>query len=274
VTQRVSVGANGQQGDDYSTRPIVSADGRYVLFSSHATNIGPGGESGWDDVFLRDRQLGTTELISVDSNEVPGNQGGNASAISPDGRYVVFWSSSTNLVPGDTNGVYDVFVRDRLQGTTECVSNYSGGYGHSAEGAISADGRYVTFSYETSGGHLFGNLGSRNIYIWDRQNSTGELVSVPQGAGQTDGDSLRPSISADGRYVAFESKATNLVPGDDNGMSDVFVRDLQTDTTECVSLASGGIPSDGDSGHPSISADGRYVAFVSGADRHRVVGHR
>jgi len=269
VTQRVSVGANGQQGDHYSTRPLVSADGRYVVFSSHAANFGTGDEPGFDDVFLRDRQLGTTELISVDSNEVPGNWGGNASSISPDARFVVFMSGSTNLVPGDTNGSSDVFVRDRLNGTTERVSYYPNGAttsGPSWGGAISADGRYVTYSYEFSGGgHLLGNQDFKDVYVWDRQTATGEIASVGMGASPTDGDSFRNSISADGRYVAFESLATNLVPGDVNGKSDIFVRDLQTDTTECVSLASGGIPSDGDSDHPSMSADGRYVAFVSGA---------
>ena len=151
--------------------PAISADGRFVAFVSFATNLVPGDTNDATDVFVRDRQTGTTRRVSLGPGGVQGNGGSAGPAISANGRFVAFFSAATNLVPGDTNGTADVFVRDRQTGTTR-------------------------------------------------------RVSLGPGGVQGDGDSVGAAISADGRFVAFESDATNLVPGDTNGAPDVFVRSL------------------------------------------------
>src|SRR5260221_4084496 len=158
VTQRVSVDSGGAQGNTYSLAPSTSADGRYVAFVSHATNLVPGDTNGVEDVFVRDRLSGATEWVSVDSG---GAQGNNASgvggvffktSISADGRYVAFASYATNLVPGDTNGFTDVFVHDRQNSATEQVSVDSVGAQGNSDSclssliSISADGRYGAFA--------------------------------------------------------------------------------------------------------------------------------
>jgi Tol biopolymer transport system component len=278
-TQLVSVDSSGAQGNATSRFSSVSADGRYVVFASSATNLVPSDTNGFIDVFVRDRQTGTTELASVSSSGVQGNGNSGDSiggslpgfAISADGRYVAFWSQATNLVASDTNGFIDVFVRDRQAGTTELVSvSSSGVQGNSysvGRLAISADGRYVAF-FSNASNLVAGDTNHwMDIFVRDRQAGTTERVSVDSSGAQGDGPSFEgPSISADGRYVAFASYATNLVPGDTNATQDVFVHDRQTGATERVSVDSGGIEGDNSSTYPSISADGRYVAFLSSAD--------
>jgi Tol biopolymer transport system component len=266
TTERVSVDSLGAQGNGTSVAPSISADGRYVAFSSLASLVS--GDTNFDDdVFVHDRQGGTTERVSVDSFGTQGNSDSYAPSISADGRYVAFWSRATNLVGGDTNGAYDVFIRDRQSGTTERVSIDSlgaQGNGDSRYPSISADGRYVAFhSVATNlvGGDTNGWL---DVFVRDRQSGTTERVSVDSFGAQGNGESLAPSISADGRYVAFTSAASNLVSGDTNGAPDVFVRDRQSATTERVnidSLGAQGNDSSSESRAPSISADGRYVAF-------------
>jgi Tol biopolymer transport system component len=216
---------------------------------------------------------GTTERVSVDSS---GNQGNGPSggfgirglAISADGRYVAFRSDATNLVPGDTNGVEDVFVHDRQTGVTERVSVDSSGKegnSHSVAPAISGDGRYVAFLSGASNLVPGDTNGHEDVFVHDRQTEVTERVSVDSSGKEGKGWSRNPAISADGRYVAFESEASNLVPGDTNGDPDVFVHDRQAGVTERVSVDSSGNQGMGWSFHPAISADGRYVAFDSWA---------
>ena len=211
--------------------------------------------------------LGDTERVSVSSS---GDQGDLASAtaydrcFSADGRYVAFESSSSNLVPGDTNGTRDVFVHDRVTGGTERVSvSSSGGQGNdwSDSPSISADGRYVAF-YSRASNLVAGDTNAvADIFVHDRVTGGTERVSVSSTGEQ--GDGAWPSISADGRYVAFYSSASNLVPGDTNGAFDVFVHDRVTGETIRVSVSSSGVEGNSMSGLPTISADGRYVAFHS-----------
>ena len=230
TTQRVSLAADGTQGNDYSEYPAISADGRYVAFESDASNLVPGDTNeGWD-VFVRDLRSGTTELVSVATNGTQANSYSSAPAISADGRYVAFWSGASNLVPGDTNEHYDVFVRDRQLGTTDRVSVASNGTqanGDSAFPAISADGRYVTFESEASNVVPGDTNHARDVFVRDLRSGTTERVSVATDGTQANSDSLIPAISADGRYVAFDSAASNVVPGDTNDLEDVFVRDLK-----------------------------------------------
>jgi len=267
-TERVSMDSSGVQGNHHSYVPSISADGRFVAFKSRATNLVPGDTNGYQDVFVRDRDTGTTTRVSVDSSGVQGNHRSASLSISADGRYVAFSSEATNLVPGDTNGKEDVFVRDRDTGTTTRVSVDSSGVqgdGNSFAPSISADGRFVAFASGATNLVPGDTNGLRDVFVHDRDTGTNTLVSVDSSGVQGNIQSWVPSISADGRYVAFSSEATNLVPGDTNGYFDVFVHDRDTGTTTRVSVDSSGVQGDGGSGVGGLSADGRYVAFGSAA---------
>jgi Tol biopolymer transport system component len=273
TTERVSVDSSGAEGNQSSDDPSISADGRFVAFASYATNLVPGDTNGFTDVFVHDRQTGATERVSVSTSGEQGNSFSFWTCISADGRCVAFNSSASNLVPGDTNLAYDVFVHDRLTGTTERVSVDSSGVQGDGDStglcSISADGRFVAFaSYATNLVPGDTNL-AYDVFVHDRQTGATERVSVDSsGVEGNDGSyrgSYRPSISADGRFVGFDSGASNLVPGDTNGYEDIFVHDRQTGATERVSVDSSGVQGNSLSQSPSISADGRYVAFWSGA---------
>jgi Tol biopolymer transport system component/pimeloyl-ACP methyl ester carboxylesterase len=269
VTERVSVDSVGAQANDYSAEPAISADGRYVAFWSLADNLVPGDTNGSQDVFVHDRQTGTTERVSVDN---AGNQADSASEspeISSDGRYVAFASWASNLVPGDTNGQEDIFVHDRQTGATERVSVDSSGNqatSNSYVPAISANGRYVAFACWDCN-LVSGDTNSTfDVFVHDRQTGTTERVSVDSAGTQGNWWSDWPTISADGRYVAFVSLASNLVPEDTNGNWDIFIHDRATGATERVSVNSSGEQADnGSQSRAAISADGRYVAFSSWA---------
>jgi Tol biopolymer transport system component len=275
TTEWISRNVNGGISDNWSVSPAITPDARYVAFASYATDIVSGDTNGVWDVFVRDRQTGTTQRVSVDSNGIEGNNDSfltGSLALSADGRYVVFDSLASNLVPGDTNGWFDVFLRDRLMGTTERVSLDSAGMeadGPSEYGiAMSADGRYVAFTSFATNLVPGDTNGAHDVFVKDRQTGTTERVSVDSSGAEANGDSdfnSTLSISSDGRFVAFQSRASNLVSGDTNSAQDIFVRDRQAGTTERVSVATGGVQGDLASTHPAISGDGRYVAFVSDA---------
>jgi archaellum component FlaF (FlaF/FlaG flagellin family) len=302
ITSRVSVDSSGNQSNYTSLNPAISADGRYVTFSSSANNLVPGDTNGYPDIFVHDRQTGSTSRVSVDSS---GNQSSGISdnhAISADGRYVTFSSYATDLVTGDTYGYENaIFVHDRQTGSTSRVSvggNFgsdisadgryvtfdgflydrqtditsqvyvasSGGLSGSKNTAISADGRYVTFS-SSANNVVPGDTNNRgDIFLYDRQTGSTSRVSVDSSGNQSNGYSRLPDISADGRYVTFVSDANNLLPGDTNRAEDIFLYDRLTGITTRVSTDSSGNQSNGDSLYPAISADGRYVTFNSAAN--------
>ncbi len=274
VTSRVSVDSAGAQANADSYPSSISADGRYVAFLSFADDLVAGDTNAAYDVFVRDRQSGTTERVSVDSAGAQGNGSSLNGSISADGRYVAFESVATDLVAGDTNGVSDIFVHDRLTGTTERVSVDSAGVqgnDFSLAPSISGDGRFVAFlSGATNLVSGDTNLVS-DVIVHDRQTGTTERVSVDSAGVEGNGYCYSCSISADGCFVAFQSYSSNLVPGDANGFGDVFVRDRQSGTTERVSVGPGGLEGDGESYASLISADGRYADFSSSAD-HLVTG--
>jgi Tol biopolymer transport system component len=253
-TARVSVSSSHHQGDRPSFTAGISAHGRFVAFTSQATNLVPGDTNERQDAFVTDRRTGRTQRVSVSSTGAqakPGpdpNGGSAALGISADGRYVLFRSDAPNLVDGDTNGESDAFVRDRLTGKTRRIP--PAGIGVNA-GVLSADGRYAVLE------------AGDNIYRYDLRSR--HLLSLTSGANGWNQD---PSVSADGRYAAFTSIASNLVRGDTNKLPDVFVRDVLTGKTTRVSVTSAGKQGVGKkysngSNAPAISSDGRYVAFHS-----------
>ncbi len=305
VTELVSVATDGTPGNDYSILTSMSSDGRFVAFYSAASNLVPDDTNNAVDIFVRDRQTGTTELVSIATDGTLANDDSLWPSISDDGRYVAFSSWSSNLVPNNNSfepyNYYQLqkFVRDRQTGFTELVSvatdgtpanNTTGSY--SWVTSISPDGRYVAFM--TAAGNLVPNDNDNDfdIFVRDLQQGTTELVSVI--SNDFSDDYWRPgipSISADGRYIAFSAYDSRLLAPFPNYSDDyndetayydardayyesydrkTFIRDLQTGVTELVSVASNGTPGNKNSdrygwGEPSISADGRYVAFGSEA---------
>jgi Tol biopolymer transport system component len=219
------------------------------------------------------------ERVSVASNGTQGNDTSWEPSIGADGRYVAFASDATNLVTPTTNGLMQIFVRDRQTGITTLVScDNSGNQGNntSVYPSISTDGRYVAFQSQSTNLVSVGIPMGTQMFVRDRQTNTTTLISVDPGGAQGNGDSEMPSISADGRYVAFESRASNLVTISTSDRQ-IFVRDLQANKTTLVSVDSSGNQGNDRSFHPSISSDGRYVAFDSFANNlvtGDVNGHR
>ncbi|MFQ5748284.1 MAG: TolB family protein [Planctomycetota bacterium] len=265
-TSRVSVATGGIQADAKSERASISSDARFVVFGSDATNLVAGDFNFVRDVFVHDRQTGTTKLISVST------AGGNANGqsirpvVSAAGRFVAFQSDASNLVAGDFNLIGDIFLRDRLNQTTVRVSVSTAGLegnGFSTRPALSADGRFV--AYRSGASNLVAgdtNLAD-DIFVRDTQLGTTVRVSVSSLGAQANGPSDRPAISDDGRFVGFWSDASNLVPGDTNFARDIFVFDLQTGQIVRASISTAGVESNGASSRPSLSFDGRFIAFRS-----------
>lgn len=263
-----SVSSLGVQANASSGGAKLSADGRYVAFSSTATNLVAGDTNGSNDVFVRDRPLGTTVRVSVSSSGVESNGHSHTPAISGDGRYVAFESAATNLVAGITNSVWDIFVHDIVTGTTERVSVSSAGgqsNGDSRFASISADGRYVSFTSQADTLVSGPTNGRTDVYVRDRALDTTERVSVSSSGALGNDNSYSSAISDDGRYVVFSSHAGNLDPADQTASEDVFVRDRQADVTFLASLSTTGVQANSWSFWPAISSDGRYIAFVSDA---------
>lgn len=264
-------GVSGAKGNRESLDPSISGDGRFVAFASRASNLDPadaepdppaaavGIEPAWD-IFVRDLATGTTELVSR-ATGVAGSDGNRASlspAISADGRFVAFQSFATNLHPGDTDPTGDIYVRDLQTDTTTFVGRgpaaTRGKMVHDASWpSISSDGQSVAFS----------NWGA--IYLWKARSGRTARVDVASSRANANSDSGFPSLSGNGRYVAFSSYASNLQLFHTAPFPDVFVRDLARGTTVLASRAAGpiGAPGKGGSREPSISADGRLVAFES-----------
>ena len=267
-TTRVSLTHGGVQGNSASGVPCLSGGGRFVAFESLASNLVPGDSNESTDVFVHDRQTGETTRVSTDSRGRQADGPSAGSSVDGRGRYVAFESLASNLVDGDTNRVSDVFVHDRQTGKTTRVSVDSRGRqanGGSAAPSLSGDGRFVGF------GSYASNLvdGDTNqdidVFIHDRQTGKTIRVSVDSQGRQANGSSGVPAVSADGRWVAFHSFASNLVDGDTNGSLDIFVHDRETGSTTRTSLTGRGLETNGPSRDSTVSVDGRFVAFESEA---------
>jgi hypothetical protein len=266
VTVLVSVSSEGEQGNNSSWMPFISADGRFVAYASHASNLVLEDTNGLSDIFVYDLKSGITERVSVSAQGQQGDGPSYHPSISADGRFVVYQSTAANLVTGDTNEVEDIFIYDRVSHVTEIVSVSSEGErgnGSSKYPFISADAKFVAFSSLASNLVTGDTNGTGDVFIRDLENSITERVSVSSDDQQGNGLSEWPAISADGHIVAFHSDASNLVPEDTNGATDTFVHDRESRVTERVSVSSEGLQGKGMSWFPSITADGRFVGFIS-----------
>jgi Tol biopolymer transport system component len=235
-TERVSVASDGTQTSSPSYAPAISGDGRFVAFSSPASNLVADDTNAAWDVFVHDRHTGTTERVSVTSGGAQVKWHSVYPSLSADGRFVAFDSDGgshrpdvgPNLVPGDTNGTWDVFVHDRQTATIERVSvSSTGAQGNSVSmlPAISGDGRYVAYVSSATNLVAGDTNGAADVFVRDRHSRRTERVSVGLAGAEGHAASWYPTISADGRFVAFDSDATNLVAGDTNGVGHVFARD-------------------------------------------------
>lgn len=276
TTERVSIASDGTQGNDgsgffsYAGDGVpITPDGRFVAFASAASNLVPNDTNNTVDVFVHDRLSKLTEIVSVTSAGEQGSTGSHSRSMTPDGRYIVF-DSFSDFSPGDGahNTNNDVFLRDRQTGQTIRVSSIpkdpSGVYSPWSETpVISADGRYVAFFSRYCNFVRPCNNDTRDIFVHDLDTGIFKMVSVSSEGEQGNNGSTLPSINADGRYIAFESQASNLVPGDTNTSMDIFIRDQEAGTTKRLSVSSDGNQGNDESRFPSISSDGRYVSFQS-----------
>jgi Tol biopolymer transport system component len=264
TTRRISIGPDGVQSDGASENPKISANGRYVVYDSLAENLttGPGNAS--EDVFLYDRHTDTTRVIS-DGGGVNGNP-----SISADGSWIAYFTSNDGLDPLDNNGRWDVYLYELATKEHTLVSMTPGG-GNLAAGAsspsISADGQRVAWVASGDDASPLDNNGALDVYVYDQATGTSKLVSRSEAGVIGNDDSAEPAISGDGTYVAFWSEASNLVAGDNNGVGDVFLAEVDTGQIVCCSRNPGGEFANARSWWVvSTSNDGTYVAFSSQAD--------
>jgi Tol biopolymer transport system component len=264
----VSVSSSGARANGACWGPAISANGRYVAFESAASDLVADDTNGRADIFVRDTVNGTTERVSVSSSGEQADGASEDPGISASGRFVVFESNASTLVGNDTNGRWDVFIHDRQTGETKRLSAGPSGQGNrdSTDPSISANGQFVVF--ESTASNLVGNDTNRRMDVFIRSLVNGKIsrVSIQSDGGQARrGNSGNPSVSGDGRYVAFDSFAPNLVPGDTNRSPDVFLRDRKSGKTKRISVRSGGRQANAWSVDPTISTNGRYIAFSSAA---------
>lgn len=261
---RVSTSSSGVPawGGDY---PSISADGRYVAFQSYDPNLAPGNDRGETQIYVKDLQTGAVRLASSDSNGNAANGYSSIAHISADGRYVAFGSYASNLVEGDNNGMTDIFLKDLQTGAiTRVTTGMDGGdsNGESSDwGVVSAGGRYVAFESDASNLVAGDNNNENDVFLKDMLTGTVRILSRAADGGGANEDSWVPFMSPDGRYIVFDSEASNLVAGDTNGKDDVFLFDTQTEALTLVSTSADGVQGNGHSLNPVISNDGRFVAF-------------
>ncbi len=270
-TVRVSVNDNGIEANDYSFADSISGNGQYVVYASLASNLVANDTNGRADVFLHDRHAGTTERVSVASSGDQGNGGSTSPAVSDEGRFVAFFSSSSNFSPGTACWDADndeqceaVYVRDRSLGTTTLVTvpiaaeDINGFNGESL--AISSDGNLIAFCSAASNLIPDDTNNESDLFLRNVSAGTTERLSETSTGDEANGRCLGGlSMSGDGRYVAFDSTATNLAPGG-TGAGTIYVVDRQLDTIEVRGV---GGPASAGAFSPTISDDGRLVGYAS-----------
>lgn len=269
VNQRLSVSSAGAQANGYSGSACGTPDGKLVVFGSRATNLDAVGDTDtFVDVFVRDIGPATTSRLGLLPSALP-NGDCVPLDVSSDARYVLFESRATNLDPADTQPQYDVYLHDRQSGATELVSVSVTGGGADSDvrsGAVSDDGRYVVFASIASNLIPIDSNGQSDIFLRDRTLGTTSRISLGVGGTEIDHWADLPTISADGRFAAFSSWASNLVVGDTNGSYDQFLYELATGTMERISVGPNGAQTFGETApRPSMmSADGSVIAYYGG----------
>lgn len=257
--ERISIASGGadSHGNSGGIPAEMSADARFIAFSSIADNLVPDDTNGQEDVFVRDRQAQTTELVSVSADGASAAGFSAYNEISADGRYVAFVSNAADMVPGGSG--YGLYLRDRVNNTTERLVD-----GVVIEVDMTPDARFVAYTEFVDSGNGFE---ASNTFVLDRQDGTTELVSVDATGQPASNDARQPAISDDGRFVVFATQAPNIVPPGGAGGVHVFVRDRETQTTEQVDLTPSGDLSAqySNAGAPVMSGDGRFIAFASDA---------
>ena len=264
----VDTAANGALTNSTSYYPDISADGRYIAFHSGGSDL-VAGANGWN-IFVKDMQTGQVKLASASSSGVQGNGLDEDASISDNGQFVVFRGTSNNLVANDTNNVADTFVKDMNSGVIVRVSTGAGGEQANGESdyraTISGNGRYVAFESKANNLVAGDTNGISDVFVKDLQTRGIVRVNTTADGMQANAQGYAPVLSADGRYVAFYSHASNLVAGDTNGVSDVFLKDLQTGQMTRISTTIDGSQGNNNSGDPVLSADGSMIAFSSSAN--------
>jgi Tol biopolymer transport system component len=269
-SEMVDVSSAGTFGNSGSRELSLSADGRYVAFTSNASNLVAGDTNNLSDIFVRDRQLETTTRVSVNYFDQQSGGGFNGPSISADGRYVCFNSLASFLVLGDTNNRIDAFVRDRVLGVTLRVSLGSTGVqlnGNSTSSRLSSDGMYVAFTSAATNAVVGDTNGVDDVFLRSLMSGTTVRVNVDSlGSEATGGVSDVLAVSRYGAFVVFSSFATNLVPGDTNGFEDIFVRDVFAGTTARVNVSPTGAQTGNNYQAADISDDGRFIVFEHGSN--------
>ncbi len=265
-TELISKATSGGSANGRSQDPSISSNARYIVFDSTARNIVADKTTSYSDIFLYDRTTGNLTRINIpESDSEADGHSGNAE-ISADGTVVAFASNASNLLDGDNEGFKDVFVYDRDDGTISRVSvasNGIAGNGDSDNPDVSSNGRYIVFQSAASNLVTNDNNEQIDIFRYDRQTKNIIRVNYDFLAQEaTDYDSIDPVISDNGRYVAFETEAV-LSPCDDNRDEDIYHRDITDSLTTLASVTYYGCVANNRSHHPSISGDGRFVAFSS-----------
>jgi Tol biopolymer transport system component len=265
VTQRVSLGPGGVEADENSHAGKLSPDGRFVTFTSYASNLLP--VPGYRaQVFLLDRATGRLELVTQSTSGVVANHDSYPWSVSADGRYVAFNSLANNLVASDTNGQGDSFVRDRVLGTTTRVSLDASGAqlnGPTGQPFIADDGSAIAFQSWANNLVPGDTNGQSDVFVKDLVSGQVQRINFTPAGGEANGYALWVSASSDVRWVAYLDTATNLALGDTNGVADVFVTDTLTGSTQRISVSSSGAQSNGASDRPVIARDGTAVVFSS-----------
>lgn len=262
TTVRVSVSSTGEQANGQCRSVAISPDGRWVAFASAADNLVPNDRNGVEDVFVHDRLTGTTVRGSLSDSGGEPDRDSSRPSLSRDGRYLAFQSYAGNMLPGRNRN--DIWIRDLQQNRTllcTVSSTGQGGNWHGYEPSLSAGGRYVVYTSSSTNLDPAAKGGAMQIYLHDRVDRTTEWVSRTQAGTEPAAGCANPDVSEDGSRIVFDSADATLVDGDTNGVRDVFLRDRSQGWTRRLSVA--GQQADEDCEYPAISADGRFVAFLS-----------
>jgi hypothetical protein len=257
----------GTVGNGDSTDVVLSRDGHWAVFVTRATNLFEDATPNYSDVVIEDLTTGAMQLVSANAQGQQGSADATAPSVSDDGRFVTFLSSAQDLLPGVTGGQPELYLKDLVTGTLTLVSQTSDGTpanGAVNDAAISGDGHTIAF-VSTATNLVSGTTGTAAVYVANVSTGAIQRVDMAPTGDPTNGAAGGVSISDNGRYVSFDSTATNLIPDDTTDNREVFVADMTTGSISLLSPGTSGAPGNGDSQLPSLSRDGRYVAFTSRA---------